>query len=76
MRLDNSTSDKIKSEHTPESGDHRDTKASANTNSSVVGMDLTKNQKKKLKKKKRKHLLNRLEVQRAKDFIYSSENEQ
>lgn len=76
MRLDNSSSDKVKSENTPESGDHIASKASTNTNSSVVGMDLTKNQKKKLKKKKRKHLLNRLEVQRAKDFIYSSENEQ
>nr|KAG5694197.1 hypothetical protein BaRGS_027173 [Batillaria attramentaria] len=50
-------------------------KPAVNTDSSV-GIDLTKNQKRKLKKKRRKHLLNRLEVQRAKEFIYSSENEQ
>ncbi|XP_076462618.1 uncharacterized protein LOC143294976 [Babylonia areolata] len=74
MRVDNSSSaEKAKPEPTAESGDVA--KSAADSNSSV-GMDLTKNQKKKLKKKRRKHLLNKLEVQRAKDFIYSSENEQ
>ncbi|KAL8576515.1 hypothetical protein ACOMHN_003073 [Nucella lapillus] len=75
MRLDNIAVEKPKPEQAAESGDLAHSKTTADTNSSV-GMDLTKNQKKKLKKKKRKHLLNKLEVQRAKDFIYSSENEQ
>ena len=39
-------------------------------------INLSKNKKRKLKKKRRRHLLNHLEIQRAKDFIYSSENEQ
>ncbi|XP_025109376.1 uncharacterized protein LOC112573332 isoform X3 [Pomacea canaliculata] len=43
---------------------------------SSVGMDLSKNQKRKLKKRRRKHLLGKLEIQRAKEFIYSGENEQ
>lgn len=76
MRLDNTAAaEKAKPEQAAESGDLAHSKTTADTNNSV-GMDLTKNQKKKLKKKKRKHLLNKLEVQRAKDFIYSSENEQ
>lgn len=45
-------------------------------NSQSQGMDLTKNRKRKLKKKNRKQVLNKVEIQRAKDFIYSSENEQ
>lgn len=71
MRLDN---DSVKSadltENTELSG-----KPVVNRDS-PAGMDLSKNQRRKLKKKRRKHLLNKLEVQRAKEFIYSSENEQ
>ncbi|KAL8582168.1 hypothetical protein ACOMHN_004087 [Nucella lapillus] len=41
-----------------------------------VGLDLRKKRKRKLRRKRNKPLLSKVEVQRAKDFIYSSENEQ
>ena len=75
MRLDSYGQENVKTEQAKEIREGTATNNSADTNTSV-GIDLTKNQKRKQKKKRRKHLLSKLEVQRAKDFIYSSENEQ
>ncbi|XP_076439945.1 uncharacterized protein LOC143279716 isoform X2 [Babylonia areolata] len=56
--------------------EQRDGTDSAVITSHCVGLDLTNKRKKKMRRKKKRHLLSKLEVQRAKDFIYSSENEQ
>jgi hypothetical protein len=71
LRLDYLSSNKLAADKGNNPGD-------SHSPSNAQGMDLTKSKKTKLKKKKkrRKHVLNKVELQRAKDFIYSTENEQ